>query len=183
MSIYDFTVKDIRGRDVSLADYKGKAVLIVNTANKCGFTPQYTGLENLYKKYKDKGLVVLGFPCNQFLQQMPGTGDEIASFCQVNFGVTFPLFAKIDVNGPDEAPLYAYLKKEAPFKGYELEKEGGKVIQNVVKEHYPENLEGDGIKWNFTKFLISRDGSKVDRFEPTVTPEELDAVVAKSLAE
>lgn len=183
MSIYDFTVKDIKGKDVSLSSYKGKLVLIVNTANKCGFTPQYTGLENLYKKYKDQGFVILGFPCNQFLQQMPGSNDEIASFCQVNFGVTFPLFAKIDVNGPQEAPLYTYLKKEAPFKGYELEKEGGKVIQNVVKEHYPENLEGDGIKWNFTKFLVSRDGSKIIRFEPTETPEELDAVVAKALAE
>ena len=183
MSIYDFTVKDIKGKDVSLADYKGKLVLIVNTANKCGFTPQYTGLENLYQKYKDQGLVILGFPCNQFLQQMPGTGDEIASFCKLNYGVTFPLFAKIDVNGPKEAPLYTYLKKTAPFKGFELNKEGGRTIQDVVKKHYPENLEGDGIKWNFTKFLVSRDGSKVSRFEPTVTPEELDPIIGKALSE
>lgn len=181
MSIYDFTMKNIKGQDISLSEYKGKLVLIVNTANQCGFTPQYKGLENLYLKYKKQGFVILGFPCNQFLHQMPGTGDKIASFCKVNYGVTFPLFAKIDVNGPKEAPLYTYLKKAAPFCGFEEQKESSKVIQKALKENYPDNLTGDGIKWNFTKFLISRDGSQITRFEPTVTPEELDPIIKKSL--
>jgi glutathione peroxidase len=181
MSVYDFKVKTIQGKEVSLSDYRGKLLLIVNTASKCGFTPQYEGLEELYKKYKEQGLVILGFPCNQFLEQDPGSNDEISSFCKVNYGVTFPLFAKIDVNGPKEEPLYRYLKEAAPFQGFELEKEAGKVIQNVVKEHYPENLSGNGIKWNFTKFLVSADGSEIRRFEPSVTPQELDSVIADAL--
>lgn len=181
MSIYDFKVKDISGKEVSLSQYKGKTLLIVNTASKCGFTPQYEGLEKLYQKYKGQGLVILGFPCNQFLQQEPGTADEITSFCKVNYGVTFPLFAKIDVNGPKEDPLYTYLKKQAPFKGYELNKEGGRVIHKAVSENYPENLDGDGIKWNFTKFLISKDGSRIQRFESSVTPEELEPTLKAAL--
>jgi glutathione peroxidase len=181
MSVYDFKVKTINDKEVSLSDYKGKLLLIVNTASKCGFTPQYEGLEALYKKYKDRGLVILGFPCNQFLEQDPGTNEQISSFCKVNFGVTFPLFAKIDVNGPKEDPLYRHLKDAAPFRGFETEKESGRKIQDVVRRHYPENLKGDGIKWNFTKFLVSRDGAEVRRFEPTFTPQELDAVVAEAL--
>lgn len=181
MGVYNFKVKNIRGEEVSLSDYSGKLLLIVNTASKCGFTPQYEGLEKLYQTYQDQGLVILGFPCNQFLEQDPGSNSEISTFCKVNFGVTFPLFAKIDVRGQNADPLYRYLTKEAPFQGYELEKEGGKVIQNVVKEHYPENLEGDDVKWNFTKFLIGRDGTVKGRFEPTVTPEELDPIVKAAL--
>ena len=183
MRIYDFTVKNIQGEDVSLSKYRGKVVLIVNTASKCGFTPQYGGLESLYRKYRDRGLVILGFPCNQFLQQDPGSNGEISSFCKLHFGVSFPLFAKIDVNGENEAPLYRYLKRAAPFQGYELNKEGGKTVRDVVAKQYPENLRGDGIKWNFTKFLISRDGSRVTRFEPSVTPAELEPSVEKALAE
>lgn len=181
MNVYDFKVKDIRGNEVSLSDYSGKLLLIVNTASKCGFTPQYEGLEKLYKKYEDKGLVILGFPCNQFLQQDPGDNKEIMSFCKMNYGVTFPLFSKIDVNGKNEDPLYTYLKKEAPFKGFELNKDSGKMIQGVIKENYPDNLSGNGIKWNFTKFLIDRKGNVQARFEPTVTPEELDSVIASKL--
>ncbi len=183
MGVYDFTVKNIRGEDVSLSEYRGKVLLIVNTASKCGFTPQYEGLEKLYRKDKDRGLVVLGFPCNQFLQQDPGSDGEIASFCKVNYGVTFPLFSKIDVNGKNEAPLYRYLKQAAPFKGYELNKEGGRVVHGVVAKHYPENLEGNGIKWNFTKFLVSRGGGKISRFEPSVTPAELEPKIEEALAE
>jgi len=181
MSLYDFKMQNIKGEEVSLSDYKGKLVLVVNTASKCGFTPQYEGLEKLYQKYKDRGFVILGFPCNQFLQQDPGSNNEIASFCKANYGVTFPMFSKIDVNGPQEAPLYTWLKKKAPFQGFELNKEGGKVIHDVLQEHYPDNLSGDGIKWNFTKFLVSRDGESIRRFEPSVTPEELDSVVEKAL--
>jgi len=181
MSIYDLKVKNIKGQEVSLSEYKGKLVLIVNTASKCGFTPQYDGLEKLYKDYKEKGLVILGFPSNQFLAQEPGSDDDISSFCKVNFGVTFPLFSKIDVRGETADPLFQYLTEAAPFKGFEMDKEMGKKIYGVVKEHYPENLEGNGVKWNFTKFLIGRDGSIKGRFEPTVTPEELDKVIEAAL--
>jgi glutathione peroxidase len=181
MSIYDFKVKNIKGQDISLSDYSGKLVLIVNTASKCGFTPQYDGLEKLYLKFKDRGLVILGFPSNQFLAQEPGTDDEISSFCRINFGVTFPLFSKIDVRGETADPLFKYLTEAAPFKGFEMDKEMGQKINGVVKEHYPDNYDGNGVKWNFTKFLISQDGTVKGRFEPTVTPEELDPVIEASL--
>ncbi len=181
MSLYDFKMKNIKGEEVSLSDYKGKLVLVVNTASKCGFTPQYEGLEKLYQKYKEQGFVILGFPCNQFLEQDPGSNQEISSFCKMNYGVTFPLFSKIDVNGPQAASLYTWLKKKAPFQKFELDKEMGKTIYGVIQEHYPDNLTGDGIKWNFTKFLVGRDGESVRRFEPTVTPEELDAKVKAAL--
>ena len=181
MSIYDFTVRDIRGNDVSLSDYKSKPVLIVNTASKCGFTPQYEGLEKLYQDYKGRGLVILGFPCNQFLAQDPGSDDEIEQFCKLNYGVTFPLFSKIDVNGPEADPLYNYLKEAAPFEGFELEKSTGRHIFDVVEKHYPEDLAGNGVKWNFTKFLVSKNGDTVQRFEPTVTPEELAPEIEKVL--
>jgi glutathione peroxidase len=181
MSIYDYKVKDIRGREVSLSEYSGKLLLIVNTASKCGFTPQYDGLEKLYQKYKDQGLVILGFPSNQFLAQEPGSDEEISSFCRLNYGVTFPLFSKVDVRGEDADPLFKYLTEAVPFQGFELDKESGRKIQDVVRRHYPENLEGSGIKWNFTKFLIGRDGAVKERYEPTVTPEELDPVIGLSL--
>ncbi|MGE4484503.1 MAG: glutathione peroxidase [Oscillospiraceae bacterium] len=181
MNVYGFNLKNIRGSEVSLSEYAGKLLLIVNTASKCGFTPQYDGLEKLWQKYKDEGLVILGFPSNQFLEQEPGSDDEISSFCRLNYGVTFPLFSKIDVRGESADPLFKYLTGAAPFKGFELDKEMGRKIQSVVKEHYPENLEGDGVKWNFTKFLIGRGGEVIGRFEPTVTPEELDPIIKASL--
>lgn len=181
MGVYDFKVKNIAGQEVSLSEYAGKLLLIVNTASKCGFTPQYDGLEKLYQKYKNQGLVVLGFPSNQFLSQDPGSNSEISSFCKLHYGVTFPLFSKIDVRGETADPLFKYLTEAAPFKGFELNKDSGRMIQGVVKEHYPENLEGNGVKWNFTKFLISRDGTVMGRYEPTVTPEELDPIIKSSL--
>ena len=150
MSVYDFIMKDAEGADVNLADYKGKVLLIVNTATGCGFTPQYNGLEDLYEKYKDQGFEILDFPCNQFGNQAPGTNAEITEFCTINFGVSFKQFAKIDVNGENEAPLYTYLKKQ----------KGG--------------LLGSSIKWNFTKFLVDRDGNVVDRFASNVTPEKME---------
>ncbi|MDD2993373.1 MAG: glutathione peroxidase [Clostridiales bacterium] len=181
MNIYDFEVTDMNGTPKLLAEYQGKVLLIVNTASKCGFTPQYEGLEALYKKYKGQGLVVLGFPSNQFLEQDPGSNEEISEFCKVNYGVTFPLFSKIEVRGPGAHPLYRFLTKQAPFRGFEMDKEMGRKIESVVREHYPENLNGDEIKWNFTKFLVSRDGAKITRYEPTVTPQELDAIIQKAL--
>ena len=156
-TIYDFKALNNKGAEVDFADYKGKVLLIVNTASKCGFTPQYDGLEALYKKYKDQGLVVIGFPCDQFAHQEPGSNAEIAEFCRLNHGVTFPLMSKIEVNGDGAHPIYKYLKTAA--KG----------------------TFGNAIKWNFTKFLISRDGSKVERFAPTTTPEALDSKIAELL--
>ena len=156
--IYDITVKDIHGEDVSLDRYRGKVMLIVNTASKCGFTPQYEGLEALYKKHHAKGLEVLGFPCNQFGAQEPGTESEIASFCELNYGVTFPMFAKVDVNGDDAAPLWQWLKTEKPGL-----------------------LGSEGIKWNFTKFLVDRQGKVVARYAPTDKPESIAADVEQLL--
>lgn len=181
MNIYDFEVNNISGAPKLLAEYQGKLMLIVNTASKCGFTPQYEGLEALYQKYKGEGLVILGFPSNQFLEQDPGSNEEISEFCKVNYGVTFPLFSKIEVRGPGAHPLYRFLTKQAPFRGFEMDKEMGRKIESVVREHYPENLNGDEIKWNFTMFLVSRDGTKITRYEPTVTPQELDAIIQKEL--
>lgn len=157
MNIYDFTVKSITGEEVPLRNYEGKVLLVVNTATGCGFTPQYDGLEDLYEKYRDRGFEILDFPCNQFANQAPGTEGEIASFCSVKFGVTFPQFAKIKVNGEGEEPLYTWLKSQ---------KSG---------------VLGSKIKWNFTKFLIDRNGNVVERFAPTVTPAKLDSEVAKLL--
>ena len=157
MSVYDFVMKDAEGVDVSLADYKGKVLLIVNTATGCGFTPQYNGLEELYEKYRDKGFEILDFPCNQFGEQAPGTDAEITEFCAINFGVSFKQFSKIDVNGENEAPLYTYLKNE----------KGG--------------ILGTKIKWNFTKFLVDREGNVVERYAPTVTPERMEPKITELL--
>ena len=157
MSIYDFSVKTRLGKEISLKDYEGKVLLIVNTATGCGFTPQYTGLQELYNKYKDKGFEILDFPCNQFANQAPGSNDEIHTFCTGRFGITFPQFGKIDVNGKNEDPLYTYLKKQ----------KGGFCTSK--------------IKWNFTKFLVGKDGTVLKRFAPTVTPEKIDAYIASAL--
>src|SRR3954465_4247449 len=154
MSIYDYSAKALDGQEADLADYRGQVLLIVNTASKCGFTPQYEGLEALYRAYKDKGFTVLAFPCNQFGAQEPGNAKEIANFCSLTYDVTFPVLAKIDVNGPSVHPLYAYLKHEQ--KGL---------------------LGTEAIKWNFTKFLVGRDGEVVERFAPTTKPEDLKLAV------
>lgn len=157
-NIYDFEVKTIDGKATTLEPYKGKVVLIVNVASRCGFTPQYDGLQALYEKYKERGFVILGFPCNQFGAQEPGSEAEIHNFCRVNFGVTFPMFAKIEVNGENSHPLYTYLKAEQP------------------------GLLGiEAIKWNFTKFLVDRSGTVVDRFAPSTKPVELEEAIEKLL--
>jgi len=149
-SIYEFSATSIDGKSVSFDTYKGKVLLIVNTASQCGFTPQYKGLQALYDQYADQGLVILGFPCNQFGQQEPGNADQIQSFCETNFGVSFPLFQKIDVNGSNAHPLYQYLTKAVPGI-----------------------LGTEAIKWNFTKFLVDRSGKVIKRYPPTTKPEEL----------
>ena len=180
--IYDITVKDINGNDVSLANYKGKVLLIVNVASKCGLTPQYQGLEALYEQYHDQGLEILGFPCNQFLGQEPGTNEEIQSFCSLNYNVTFPLFAKIDVNGEAESPLYTYLKKEAPFKGYpEGAEEFAAQLDQIHQKTGTGFDQGDAIRWNFGKFLVSKDGKTILRFEPMVTPDMMEEAIQELL--
>jgi glutathione peroxidase len=153
-ALFDIPVTTIKGEQKTLADFGGKAVLVVNTASKCGFTPQYKGLENVWQQYKDQGLVVLGFPCNQFGKQEPGDEGAISEFCELNFGVSFPLFKKVDVNGSDAHPLFVNLKKSAPGL-----------------------LGSQGIKWNFTKFLLSADGEVIKRFAPTTKPEDLTAEI------
>jgi glutathione peroxidase len=158
MNIYDFTVKNNLGKEVSLSQYKGKVLLIVNTASKCGFTPQFAGLQKLYEKYGNEKFEVLAFPCNQFANQDPGTDEEIKTFCSLNYGVTFPIFKKIDVNGENAEPLFDYLKKSAP------------------------GLLGSAIKWNFTKFLIDSEGNTVGRFAPATKPEKLESKI-KALIE
>lgn len=180
--IYDITVKDMNGSDVSLANYKGKVLLIVNVASKCGLTPQYQGLEALYEKYHDQGLEILGFPCNQFLGQEPGTNEEIQSFCSLNYNVTFPLFAKIDVNGEAESPLYTYLKEQAPFKGYpEGTEEFAAQLDKIHQQTGTGFDQGNAIRWNFGKFLVSKDGKTILRFEPMVTPDMMEEDIQKML--
>ena len=180
--IYDITVKDMDGSDVSLANYKGKVLLIVNVASKCGLTPQYQGLEALYQKYHEHGLEILGFPCNQFLGQEPGTNEEIQSFCSLNYNVTFPLFDKIDVNGEAESPLYTYLKKQAPFKGYpEGAEEFAAQLDEIHQKTGTGFDQGDAIRWNFGKFLVSKDGKTILRFEPMVTPDMMEEAIQELL--
>lgn len=157
-TVFDFTAQDIAGKDVDLSQYQGKVLLIVNTASKCGFTPQYKGLQALFEKYRERGLEVLGFPCNQFGHQEPGDEAAISEFCELNFGVDFPLFGKIDVNGDSAHPLYRHLKEEAPGL-----------------------LGSKAVKWNFTKFLVNRDGQVVKRYAPTDKPESLAKDIEKLL--
>lgn len=157
-TLSDFTLPLLSGKDQPLAAYAGKVVLVVNTASKCGLTPQYEGLEALWRQYGEKGLVVLGFPCNQFGEQEPGTAAEISEFCEINYGVSFPIFAKIDVNGSGEHPLYAWLKSSAP------------------------GIFGtESIKWNFTKFLIGRDGKVIERFSPDTLPADISGAIEQQL--
>ncbi|NLW78645.1 MAG: glutathione peroxidase [Ruminococcaceae bacterium] len=171
MTLYDFTVKNNVGEVVSLADYKGKALLVVNTATKCGLTPQYEALEALYKKLKDKGFEILDFPCNQFMGQAPGSDEEITAFCTLNYGTTFPRFAKIDVNGKNADPLYVWLRQQAPEDKGDAESQ---AFEKKVKLLKPRAKAGD-IKWNFGKFLIGKDGNVVARYSPAYRPEQLEA--------
>ncbi len=177
MSIYDFTVKDNEGNDVSLSYYKGKVLLIVNTATKWGFTPQYGSLQKLYEKYNERGFEILDFPCNQFLNQAPGTDPEIQSFCEVSYGTTYKRFKKIDVNGKNADPLYVYLKKEASNEL--LDEENLKFRDKLEK--LSQKFIGSEIKWNFTKFLIGRDGKVVERFAPIKKPEDIEPYIEKLL--
>jgi glutathione peroxidase len=181
MSIYDFSAKTIDGQEVSLENFKGKVLIIANTASKCGFTPQYKDLQKLYEKYKDQGLEILGFPCNQFGEQEPGSNNEVKSFCELNYGVDFQIFEKTDVKGPEAHPVFKYLTLQAPFEGLDKNTPMGKILYSVLSEKYPENLVGDSIKWNFTKFLISKDGEIIKRFEPTTEPLDMEDSIKELL--
>ena len=179
--IYDFTVQDDAGKDVSLKAYKGKVLLIVNTATRCGFTPQYKELEALYEKYGSEGFEILDFPCNQFGQQAPGTIQEIHQFCTANFDIQFPQFDKIDVNGADESPLFAYLKAQKGFGGFDVNDQRGKMMDGMLRKKDPDYDKKSDIKWNFTKFLVSRDGRVLKRYEPTDEMSSLETDVYMEL--
>ncbi len=179
-TIYDFTVKDRKGCEVNLGEYAGKVLLIVNTATGCGFTPHYEPLEAMYREFRERGLEILDFPCNQFANQAPGTEDEIHEFCTVKFGTEFPQFAKVDVNGENASPLFAFLAGQKPFEGF------GKGLKNAALKTFSDmNNKAFGdkayIKWNFTKFLVDRQGNVIARFEPTADMQEVRAAVAAAL--
>ena len=176
-SIYDFKVKDDVGQEVSLSDYKGKVLLIVNTATRCGFTPQYNELETIYEKYHAEGLEILDFPCNQFGEQAPGTIQEIHSFCTANFDIQFPQFDKIDVNGENEHPLYTYLKAQKGFGGFDVADQRGKFMDDMLRRQDAEYDKKSDVKWNFTKFLVSHDGRVLKRYEPTDKISDIEADV------
>lgn len=179
MGIYDFKVMDRKGTEVSLSDFKGKVLLIVNTATGCGFTPQYKGLEELYQKYHDKGLEILDFPCDQFGHQAPGDDEEIHQFCTAKYNTSFDQFKKIEVNGENAIPLYGYLKSQKGFAGFTGAK--GILMKAVVSKIDPDYENNAEIKWNFTKFLVDREGNVISRFESTVEPKKIDDEVAKLL--
>lgn len=170
MNIYDYKFTDINKHAASFENYQGKVLLIVNIASKCGFTPQLEDLQKIYEDYKDKGFEIIGFPSNQFDNQSPGNDRDMSNFCKLNYGVTFKLSEKTDVRGINEHPVFSYLTKECPFEGFDQNKIQDKMIYSITEERYPEYLINDSIKWNFTKFLIDRNGQPVKRYEPAVEP-------------
>ena len=178
-TIYDFKALTSRGKELDFAQFEGKVLLIVNTASKCGFTPQFKGLEELNQKYKDQGLVIIGFPCNQFKEQDPGNDSQIEEFCQLNYGVTFQIMKKIDVNGENADPIFVYLKAQAPAEEYKgLKAKAAKALFKKISDSA--KTESD-IQWNFTKFLISRDGKTIQRFAPTAEPKDFEKEIVALL--
>ena len=183
MTIYDFNATTIDGEEVSLEQYKGKVLLIVNTASKCGFTPQYEGLEKLYEQYKDKGFEILGFPSNQFAGQEPGDSHEIENFCKINYGVSFQLFEKSDVRGENAHPIFQYMTEKTTFKGFDLNHPNEKKLNDMLKKNFPQFLDGNSIKWNFTKFLIDGNGNVDFRYEPTTEPLAISSDIERLLGQ
>ena len=180
-NVYDFKVKDDAGKNVSLSNYKGKVLLIVNTATRCGFTPQYKDLEALYEKYQGKGLEILDFPCNQFGAQAPGTIQEIHQFCTANYDIKFPQFDKIDVNGENAHPLYTWLKAQKGFGGFDVNDQRGKMMDDMLRKNDADFDKKNDIKWNFTKFLVSREGKVLKRYEPTDKMSDIEADISKEI--
>lgn len=181
MNIYDFKFKTIDGEDASLNQFRNKVVLIVNTASKCGFTPQYKDLQKLYEKYNAKGFEILGFPSNQFAEQEPANNEDVKNFCEINFGVTFPLSEKVDVRGHDADPLFKYLTNQSSFKGFDINNPSSKMLFAFIQEKFPDYLLGNSIKWNFTKFLIDKEGNVVDRYESPIEPMEIEEAIKNLL--
>ena len=180
-SVYDFTVKGLNDEDVSLKDYSGKVLLIVNTATKCGFTPQYKELQALYEKYQARGFEVLDFPCNQFGEQAPGSNAEIHDFCTGTYNTTFTQFGKIDVNGENEAPIFKFLKEKQAFKGFDPENETGKMMDQMLSRRDPNYKNNADIKWNFTKFLVNKKGEVIARFEPMDSMMKVETAIRRNL--
>jgi len=183
MNVYYFNVKGRNGEDISLKKYEGKVLLIVNTAIQCGFTPQYDGLQKMYEELHDKGFEILDFPCNQFGNQAPGTNEEIAAFCDSRFGITFPAFSKVEVNGENAIPLFKYLKEQKSFQGFDPNHPLTPVLIDILEKEHPDYASTSDIKWNFTKFLVDRKGNVVERFEPTTSLETVQKAVEKYLNE
>lgn len=181
MNIYDFKVKKMNGDEIELSVYKGDVLLIVNTATECGFTPQYENLQSMYENFHDNGFVILDFPCDQFGHQAPGSNEQIAKFCTARFGVNFPQLAKIEVNGVNQSPLFAFLKKQQKFNGFDLSSEAGNFMHKHLSKIDPDYAKNDDIKWNFTKFLINRKGDVVARFEPSEDMSVVNDAVLKLL--
>lgn len=181
MSIYDFQVSSINGKLVVLSAYSGKVLLIVNTASKCSYSRQFAGLQKLYESHHEQGFEILGFPCNQFNEKEPGSNAEVQEYCESNFGVTFPLFEKMEVRGLSTHPLFQYLTQQAPFQGFDTQTSDGQWMQDFLQEKHPEIYAGDGIKWNFSKFLIDRNGHVKARFETTTEPFDIESVVESLL--
>ncbi|MEK4027981.1 MULTISPECIES: glutathione peroxidase [Bacillaceae] len=182
MGIHQFTAKQKSGKEIDLKDYAGKVLLIVNTASKCTFTPQFEDLQKLYVRYREAGLEILGFPCNQFGEQEPGSNEEAAEFCQLNYGVTFPVFSKVEVNGEQADPLFQYLREAAPFRGFDDANVNEKLLKMMIADRNPEWLVGDAIKWNFTKFLVDANGTVIKRFEPSDDFSSIEKEVESLLA-
>jgi len=181
MKVYDFNVTDMVGCEVSMKEYENKVLLIVNTATECGFTPQYDDLQDLYEKYQADGLEILDFPCNQFGNQASGSNEEIASFCDSRYGITFPQFAKIDVNGENAIPLYKFLKEQKGFEGFDAEHPLTAIVESMLERTHPDYKETSDVKWNFTKFLVDREGNVVARFEPTADMKKVEEAVKNLL--
>jgi glutathione peroxidase len=181
MKVYDFNVKERSGKEINLGAYEDKVLLIVNSATQCGFTPQYGDLQKLYNKYSDKGFVILDFPCNQFKNQAPGTADEIQQFCESNYGVTYPIHDKIEVNGENAHPLYKFLKSERGFEGFDSEHPLTSKIDEIISKDNKNYKESSDIKWNFTKFLVDRKGNIIERFEPTKDLSHVEARIKELL--
>lgn len=180
MEFYDYSYQSIEGTEVSLSEYRNKVIVVVNTASKCGFAPQYEGLQRLYDTYREKGLVVVGFPCNQFMEQEPGSNEEVSAFCKLRYGVTFPLSAKVSVRGDEVHPLFAYLTQNTTFHGFGKGLKN-KALETMLRTKYGRSFSDSSIKWNFTKFLIDRNGNIAGRYEPTQTPEEMEHAIKECL--
>jgi len=181
MNLYDFNVPTRDGKEISLSEYQGKVLLIVNTATACGFTPQYAELQKLYEEYRKQGLEILDFPCNQFGDQAPGSNEEIHTFCTGRFGITFPQFAKVDVKGENALPLFRWLEENTQFQGFDKLHPIGMVLGQMLKKQNPDYKRSSDVKWNFTKFLIGRDGQILGRFEPTASMKKLRQAVEAAL--